>query len=157
MITMNMVIEKCYQLALTHPQINGFGYGPIYDIGGQEIEYPYLWIVNEDSHTFEISEDGNNFSSLEYVLQFRVADKVNNQPNVYSANGQNSNNGLEIISDTLSILIDIIEDINSTGNLGGISLKEDVDIEPFFHEDSGDVNGHTGYVTLRVMNEQKPC
>jgi hypothetical protein len=37
-----------------------------------------------------------------------------------------------------------------------ISLIDDISIEPFFHEDSGDVNGHQATITLRVKNDN-PC
>ena len=157
-ISLNQIIDKCYQIANTHPQVNGFGYGPLYDIVGQEINHPYLWILNEDSHTIQISEDGNSYNAIEYVLTFRVSDKVNNQPNVYSANGENSNNGLEVISDTMQILVDCINAISqdSLNIFNDIKIVDDIDVEPFFHEDESDVNGHQATLTLRVKNDS-PC
>lgn len=156
-VSVNQIINKCYQTAQAHPQINGFGYGPVYDIIGQEINYPYFWVINDDSHSIVLG-DGGYYNAIEYSFVFRVADKVNNQPNVYSANGENSNNGLEIISDTMQILTDIVNAISqdSLNIFNDISLIEDIDIEPFFHEDSGDVNGHQATITLRVKNDN-PC
>ena len=155
--SVNQIIAKCLQIANAHPQLNGFGYGPLYDIVGQEINYPYLWVINEDSHTLSYSENNKQFNTLNYTFVLRVADIVNDQPNVYSANGENSNNGLEVISDTAQILTDIVNSIaqDSLNIFNDIEILDDVDIEPFFHEDSGDVNGHQATITLRVPNESQ--
>jgi hypothetical protein len=144
-------------MATSHPQVNGFGYGPLYDIVGQEINYPYLWVLNEDSHTLVYSENNIQYNSLDYTFVLRVADKVNDQPNVYNANGENSNNGLEVVSDTAQILTDLINSMaqDSLNIFNEIEILEDVDIEPFFHEDSGDVNGHQATITLRVPNDNQ--
>ena len=154
-ISVNQIIDKCLQMATTHPQVNGFGYGPVYDIVGQEINYPYLWVVNDDSHTLVYSENNYQYNTMDYTFVLRVADKVNDQPNVYDANGENSNNGLEVVSDTAQILTDFINSINqdSLNIFNDIEILDDVDIEPFFHEDSGDVNGHQATITLRVKND----
>jgi hypothetical protein len=144
-------------MATSHPQVNGFGYGPLYDIVGQEINYPYLWVLNEDSHTLVYSENNIQYNALDYTFVLRVADKVNDQPNVYNANGENSNNGLEVVSDTAQILTDLINSMaqDSLNIFNEIEILEDVDIEPFFHEDSGDVNGHQATITLRVPNDNQ--
>lgn len=155
-LNINIVIDKFRQLANLHPQINSFGYGPIYDIMGYEMQYSYLWVRNDDSHTLVYSE-GNKYQSVEYNFVLRVGDKVNNQPNVYLANGQNSNNGLDVIADTFRILLDIINSImmNTAGLFNDLELVNDIDIEPFFHEDTGDVNGHQASITLRIKNDNK--
>lgn len=157
MVSVNQIISKCYTLAQTHPQINGFGYGPVYDIDAQEILYPYFFVINDDAHNI-ILGDGGYYNAIEYTFTFRIGDKVNDQPNVYAANGENSNNGLEVISDTMLILTDIVNAISqdSLGIFGDISLIDDVSVEPFFHEDGGDVNGHQATITLRVKNDN-PC
>jgi hypothetical protein len=157
MTSINQIIDKCLQMATSHPQVNGFGYGPLYDIVGQEINYPYLWVLNEDSHTLVYSENNIQYNALDYTFVLRVADKVNDQPNVYNANGENSNNGLEVVSDTAQILTDLINSMaqDSLNIFNEIEILEDVDIEPFFHEDSGDVNGHQATITLRVPNDNQ--
>jgi len=156
-VSINQIISKCYTIANTHPQINGFGFGPEYDIVGQEINHPYLWVVNDDTHTINYAEN-NGYRSIEYTFVLRVGDKVNDQPNVYSANGENSNNGLEVISDTMQILVDVVNAISedSLNIFNDISLIDDITIEPFFHEDESDVNGHQATITLRVRNDN-PC
>jgi hypothetical protein len=151
MIGPNQIIADFYTLALAHPMVNGFGYGPLYDLQSINIQYPYMWIINEDPHTINYSDLNTNYSDVEYNFTIRVGDKVNNQPNVYNAIGQNSNNGLEVINDTFLILLDIINTMNS-GYLitNGLELIEDISITPFFNEDNGDVNGHQADIVLRV-------
>jgi hypothetical protein len=157
MIGPNEIISKFYTLALTDPRVNGFGYGPLYDLQSINIQYPYCWIVNEDAHTINYS-DLNGYRSVEYSFTIRIGDKVNNQPNVYNAIGQNSNNGLEIINDTFLILLDMINVIseNSIGLFDDIQLIDNINPEPFFNEDNGDVNGHQAEVILRVKITN-PC
>lgn len=152
----NVIIGKFQQVANLHPQINSFGYGPIYDLDGYEWDYPYLWIRNDNSHTFQFSPD-NKYQAIEFQFTIRVGDKVNDQPNVYKANGENSNNGLDVIADTFTILVDILNSImmNTLGLFDDLELTGDVDIEPFFHQDTGNVNGHEATITLRVKNDFK--
>jgi hypothetical protein len=156
MTSLNQLIDKFYQVSVAHPQVNGFGFGPIYDIVGQEINYPYLWI-SEETHTMNYSESNSIYNSIDYVLVLRVADKVNDQPNVYEANGENSNNGLEVLSDTMQILVDVVNSMaqDSLNIFNEVEILEDISVEHIEHEDSGDVNGHTVTITLRVINNSQ--
>lgn len=156
-LNINVIISKFQQMANLHPNINGFGYGPLYDLDGYpKVQYPYLWVRNDISHSLIYSED-NKFQAVEFQFLLRVGDKVNEQPNIFSANGENSNNGLQIINDTFRILLDILNSImmNSLSLFDELELINDVDIEPFFHEDTGDVNGHQATITLRIKNDNK--
>jgi len=145
-------------MAQNHPNINGFGYGPVYDLVGTDISHAYLWVITDEAHNLVFSDANGRYTHIDYTLILRVGDKVNNQPNVYSANGENSNNGLEVISDTAQILTDIVNSItsDSLNIFNDISIVEDVSLEPFFHEDDADVNGHEATITLRVTNDS-PC
>lgn len=155
-LNINVIIGKFQQIANLHPNINSFGFGPIYDLDGYNMVYPYLWVRNDNSHTLVYTED-NKFQAIEFQFILRVGDRVNNQPNVYLANGENSNNGLDVIADTFRTLIDILNSImmNTLGLFDELELINDVDIEPFFHEDTGDVNGHQATITLRIKNDNK--
>lgn len=156
MVTINTIIDNFYQVAQNHPQLESFGYGKVYDIGGFDIKYPYLFIINDLPHLVNYSEDNSNYSHIDYTFTIRVGDKVNNQPNIYNAIGQDSNNGLEIISDTMQILLDIINDISTNVGLWSeVKIVDSLSVEPFFNEDVGDVNGHQVDVVLRVKNENQ--
>lgn len=156
-LNITTIINKFQQIANLHPNINSFGFGPLYDLDGYpSMEYPYLWVRNDNSHSLIYSED-NKFQAIEFQFILRVGDKVNDQPNIFKANGENSNNGLGIINDTFRILLDILNSImmNTLSLFGDLELINDVDIEPFFHEDTGDVNGHQATITLRIKNDNK--
>jgi hypothetical protein len=155
-LNINIIVGKFQTMANLHPQVHSFGYGPIYDLDGYEMTYPYLWVRNDLSHSLVYSED-NKFQAVEFQFILRVGDRVNNQPNVYQANGENSNNGLDVIADTFRILMDFMNSMmmNTLGLFDELELINDVDIEPFFHEDTGDVNGHQATITLRIKNDNK--
>jgi hypothetical protein len=129
----------------------------LYDLQDDIKYYPYLWTINDISHNVIYTEI-NKYRAVEYNFILRVGDKVNDQINVYGAYGENSNNGLDISSDTFTILLDIINAISedSLGLFSDVSLINDIDVEPFFHEESGDVNGHQALITLRTKIEN-PC
>jgi hypothetical protein len=140
-----------------HPQINAFGSGPVYNILEDIRYYPYLWVINDISHDVIYTED-NKYRAIEYNFILRVGDKVNDQYNSYNQIGEGSNNGLDISSDTFTMLMDVINAISedSLGLFNDVSLIDDIDIEPFFHEDTGDVNGHQATIRLRTKIEN-PC
>lgn len=156
-ITIANLVARLNQLANADPRINAFGAGPLYDIIDDIKYYPYLWIVNDVPHTVNFY-DTNKYRAIEYNFILRVGDKVNDQPNVYSAYGENSNNGLDISSDTFTILVDMINVISedSLGLFSDVTLSGDIQIEPFFHEDTGDVNGHQAQLVFRGPL-QNPC
>jgi len=154
------IMELMRRFKLTadaHPMINAFGTGPRYEILEDIKYYPYVWIIMDNEHRFEYSE-GNGYRAIEYSFILRVGDKNNNQINKWKAIGLNSNNGQEITSDTFTYMIDILNAIaeDSVSLWGDIDLINDIDIIPFFNEDTGDVNGHEAQITLRVKNEN-PC
>lgn len=156
-ITITSLINRFKEISNADPRLNAFGAGPLYDLQDDIKYYPYLWVINDISHNVIYTEI-NKYRAVEYNFIIRVGDKVNDQTNVYGAYGENSNNGLDISSDTFTILLDIINAISedSLGMFSDMTLLNDIDIEPFFHEESGDVNGHQALITLRTKIEN-PC
>jgi len=156
-ITIANLVNRFNQLANADPRVNAFGSGPLYDIIDDIKYYPYLWIQNDVSHNIRFT-DINKYRALEYNFILRVGDKVNNQENVYMAYGENSNNGLDISSDTFTILVDMVNAISedSLGLFSDVTLIDDISVEPFFHEDTGDVNGHMAQIVLRAKITD-PC
>lgn len=156
-LTINTLINRLHSISQADPRINSFGVGPLYDILDNIKYYPYLWIQNDLNHNVVYTEV-NKYRAVEYNFVIRIADKVNDQKNVYCAYGEESNNGLDTSSDTFTILLDIINAISedSLGLFSDVTLLNDIDIEPIFHEDAGDVNGHQAVITLRGKIEN-PC
>jgi len=157
MTTINDLMTKFKTISTTDPRINAFGTGQRYDILTDITYYPYLWIVSDLGHDL-IYTEVNKYRAVEYNFVLRVADKNNNQINSYVAVGLNSNNGQDILSDCFTIITDIINCISedSLNLFDDISLVGDITLEPFYNEDSGDVNGFEAAITLRVKNEN-PC
>lgn len=156
-IPINQLMRRFKTLADTDPRINAFGVGPLYDLVEDIKYYPYLFIINDIPHNVPFY-DVNKYRAVEYNFILRVGDKVNNQINAYGAIGENSNNGLDISSDTFTILLDMINAISedSLGLFSDVTMIGDISIEPFFHEDTGDVNGHEAQITLRTKITD-PC
>lgn len=156
MVSIKDILNNFKQIYEADPRINSFGTGQRYDILVDIEYYPYFWIVADLSHDILYSDHG--YRAVEYNFVLRIADKNNNQINQYDAIGMNSNNGQDIHSDTFIILSDIINAIaeDSLGIFDGVSLVGDISAEPFFNEDSGDVNGFEAAITLRVKNDN-PC
>jgi len=157
MVSINQLMSKFKAIAQADPRINAFGTGQRYDILVDIDYYPYFWVVSDLPHSILYTED-NGYRAIEYNFVLRVADKNNNQINAYNAYGLNSNNGQEIISDCFVILSDIVNCIseNSLGLFDEVQLIGDISIEPFYNEDSGDVNGFEADITLRIKNDN-PC
>ena len=157
MITLNQLMNAFKQIADTDPRINAFGTGQRYDILTDIEWYPYMWIISDLPHDI-LYTDANKYRAIEFNFTIRIGDKNNNQINAYGAVGLNSNNGQDITSDTFTILSDVINCISedSLGLFSGVSLIGDISAQPFYNEDSGDVNGFEADITLRVRNEN-PC
>ena len=156
-ISIRDLIFRFKDIANKHPQINAFGSGPIYHILNDITYYPYLWLVNDIPHDV-IYTDDNKYRAIEYNFIVRIGDKVNNQSAYGNKSGLGSNNELDISSDTFTMLVDVINAIseNSLGLFGDVKMIGDIDIEPFFNEDTGDVNGHQANIILRTKIEA-PC
>lgn len=152
------IVKRFKRIADAHPQINGFGVGPRYDIQDDfGTQYPYLWIVTDVPHSIPYSET-SKYRVIEYSFTLRIGDKVNNQENAWKSYGEWSNNGLDVTSDTFTILLDIVNAISedSIGLFSDMSLTDDITVEPFFHEDNGDVNGVECEIILRTKITN-PC
>ena len=156
-LSIRELIFRFKQVAESHPQINQFGSGPLYEILTDIKYYPYIWLINDISHDV-IYSDNNKYKAIEYNFILRCGDKVNDQFNKYNQVGLGSNNGLDISSDTFTMLLDIINAVSndSLGLFSDVDLIDDIDVEPFFNEDTGDVNGHQATIRLRVPIEN-PC
>lgn len=155
-MSLNKIIRKLKRLATDHPSINQFGVGNRYDLFGYEGLAPYLWVINDNDHSLVYSED-NKYNVVEYVLTLRVGDYVNNQVNLYEDLGENSNNELDVSSDTAWILMDLIAIIanNLNGEFGEYNIVDDISLTPFFREEQADISGHEATIVFRTTFQ--PC
>jgi hypothetical protein len=156
-MTIATIIGEFKKLKDADPRINAFGCGPLSEIVHDIKYYPYMWILNDQTHTVMWTEV-NKYRAVEFNFILRIGDKVNNQKNTFRAIGENSNNGLDISSDTFQMILDAINTI-SEGSLNlfpNLELIDDINITPFFHEDDGDVNGHEAELKFRLAIKD-PC
>ena len=158
MITIKNIIDKFQQIQQADARLHAFvPCGTQADLLQDIKYYPYFAVILEPSHDILFTEV-NGYRTIEYNFILRVADKNNQQKNVYVANGLNSSNGLDIISETFVILTDIINCISEDSLLlfTDMTLVNDIEAEPFYNEDTGDCNGFEARITLRVKNDN-PC
>jgi len=155
MITYKLVVEKFQTLASKHPKINYFGFGQTSDLAAYKLKYPYLWLIPE-SNFFEYSPD-NKYQAIELQFTLRVCDKVSWGTNPDVEPGEESNNGLDALSDTFQILRELLNAImmNTTGDFGDIEIVSTIALDPLLHVDTADVNGFETTITMRFKNDFK--
>ena len=150
-VTINKLVDVFRDIASRHLQVNDFGVGMIADISkSRNMNYPFLWLgfragtlVNERTTTFNIT--------------LLIADKLSDPKN--SNLGEESDNGLEILSDTMTIIQDVLLEIransyyrNNNIVIDGIPL-----INPTFDDFDGRVNGWFVQTSITIPNRVKSC
>lgn len=139
-ITMNQLIKMFSDFADAHLQLNDFGYGPTSDIGtSRQMEFPYMWATHRGSSRLTVN---NKTQIPQMTMTFLVVDQINIQSNYKDANGLDSDNSQEIISDTLQIIQDFVTYVSSQLGKYGVKLMEnDITCEPVFDETPDKVSG----------------
>tara|TARA_R110000851_G_scaffold74070_3_gene163509 strand:- start:15 stop:503 length:489 start_codon:yes stop_codon:yes gene_type:complete len=153
MIKIRDLIEKFKECANQHPNINYFGVGSMMELTDNIQSYPYLWIVPTYTHTIEYTED-SRYRGIEFQFALRVGDKINDGEGYKDVRGLGTNNSIDVMSDTFNIILDLINAIseNTLDLFGDVKMVDDVTIEPFFNEDTGDVSGNMAVISLRIPN-----
>lgn len=153
-VKINEIVREFKKLADLHPNIHTFGAGEIDDIQQDMKYYPYMWLVTDNSHTLEYTED-NGYRSVEFTFSLRIGDKRNNQTGYEGILGIGEDNQLDIISNTFQYQLDVFNTIRGQADvLPEVELVGDISIEPFYNEDDGDVCGNIATFTLRVKNDE---
>ncbi len=149
-ITFNQLINMFKQFQVNHPQLNDFDYGPTYDIGTtRQMVFPYMWATHEIDSTIVVSPN-RTINPIENLTIFFM-DKVNDQNNYENANGENSNNGQEIISDMKLIALDFVTEVVNTFGQYGVSIEGDVSTFVVSDETDDKANG----VGIRISLKEK--
>jgi competence CoiA-like predicted nuclease len=113
-MTLIQLIDQLKTLAQSHPMIRTFGEGDIYDYvdNGGEINYPVLWVVQQN-HTL-------SKNSITYQLQLIYADLLL----------EDKSNRLQSQSDQLQVAMDILSKLK-LDNTYTFSISDNVSIETF--------------------------
>jgi hypothetical protein len=147
-VTLNEILQLMQNFVDAHPQLKDFGYGPTSEIGtSRGMKFPYLWATHQSDSYIRI---GNKTAIPELKVVLLFMDQVNDQANVNDAVGENSDNGQEIMSDTLQYLQDCITEIQINWGQYGVLIIEDVRTFPAFDETTDKVNGWAAEVTFKM-------
>jgi len=138
-ITINELIGYFRDFVDAHGQLIDVGYGPTSEIGvSRNMNFPYLWISHQSDSYINV-QNKTAIPELKFLLLFM--DQVNIQQNVDNVNGEESDNGLEVISDTFQMLQDCISYIETNWGQYGIKISESVRVFPAFDETQDNVHG----------------
>lgn len=146
-ITFNQLMRLFKQFQTSHPQLNDFDYGQTYDIGTSRVmQFPYMWATSEIDSTIQVT---NKIVQPFENLTILLCDKINEQRNILNSNGENSNNGQEVISDMKLIALDLVTEIVNNWGQYGVSIEGDVPTFVVSDETDDKVNGVGIRLTLK--------
>ncbi len=147
-LTLNQILKLFKDFQSNHPMINDFDFGNTSEIGtSRHMNFPYMWATMQDSGV-EIS---NKTLTPKYSFIVLFCDKINNQPNILNANGENSNNGQEVISDCDQLAMDFLTNINNNLGVYGITLEDStISRYPITDETDDKVNGIALNIEFKV-------
>jgi len=149
-VSLNQLVEWFQSFADRHYFLKDFGFGEPYDIGTtRQMEFPYMWLTLDDT---SIIATGTNVKSAIPDYSFRVffMDKINIQENYLDANGFQSDNSQQILSDTIQYLQDLITEIQQSWAQYGVMLSADVNFNPVIDETQDKSTGVSASITLRT-------
>ena len=108
-----------------------------------------MWLTLDDT---SVIATGTNIKSAIPDFSFRVffMDKINIQENYLDANGFQSDNSVEILSDTVQYLQDLITYIQQNWQTYGVLLSSDVTFSPVIDETQDKSTGVSASITLRT-------
>ena len=149
-VSLNQLIRWFKTFQQNHYFLKDFGFGEPYDIGTSvQMNFPYMWItMNEDNVIATASNNKSAIPDISFSIMFM--DKINNQPNYLDANGFQSDNSQEILSDTMQCLQDLIVYIQQNWQQYGVLISQDVTFYPAVDETTDKATGIVGRIVLRT-------
>lgn len=108
-----------------------------------------MWLTLDDT---SIIATGTNFKSAipDYAFRVFFMDKINIQENYLDANGFQSDNSVDILSDTIQYLQDLITEIQQDWTQYGVMISSDVNFSPVIDETQDKSTGVSASITLRT-------
>jgi hypothetical protein len=148
-ITLNQILKLMKDFSSAHPQLNDFGFGQTSDIGtSRNMNMAYMWVTFEQDSNFVISANKSIIPEMNFTILF--VDKLNDMKNVSNINGEDSNNGQEILSDMFQVAQDFVLEVVSNWATYGLSIPVDVSAFPVQDESDDKTNGWGIRLTLRT-------
>jgi hypothetical protein len=149
-VSLNQLVRWFEAFADNHFFLKDFGFGEPYDIGTtRQMEFPYMWLTLDDT---SVIATGTNVKSAIPDFAFRVffMDKINIQENYLDANGFQSDNSVEILSDTIQYLQDLTTYIQQNWGTYGVLISSDITFGPVIDETQDKSTGVSASITLRT-------
>jgi hypothetical protein len=137
--TLNQIINQLEAVQLSHAQLNGFGFGEVFDLSTQQENYPLMWANILTS----------NISEKTLTLNFGIM--------ILDIVSDDSRNERDTFSDTLSISQDVIAMLENPTNDDSFLIGDSVTLEPLFEVFPDKVNGWLMTVAFELPFEANRC
>ena len=133
-------------LATRHKFINSFHWVKDSDLGASiKVIYPAL-VVHPIDATMLKAEDGT-FKMMEYKFIVKVLDLTE----------KDESNELDVESDTLQILTEIVNELNLNFDNSNIVIQDDVTFEPLDEYSDDEATGWQGDLTIKTPVNNSNC
>ncbi len=138
-VTLNIIGKLMRDFQLANDMLNDFGIGNTFDIGtSRQMKFPYMWVTPQPSSVINLNRTTLPIFNFSIIF----ADQLNDSPNVLDRNGEESNNGLEILSDTFQYAQDFITYVLTNWSQYGLLIDDEtISISPTYDATDDKVNG----------------
>jgi hypothetical protein len=137
--TLNQIINQLEAVQQSHAQLNGFGFGEVFELSTQQENYPLMWANVLTS----------NISEKTLTLNFGVM--------ILDIVSDDSRNERDTMSDTLSISQDVIAMLENPTNDDNFLIGDSVTLEPLFEAFPDKVNGWLMTLSFELPFEANRC
>jgi hypothetical protein len=137
--TLNQIINQLEAVQQSHAQLNGFGFGEVFELSTQQENYPLLWANVLTS----------NISEKTLTLNFGIM--------ILDIVSDDSRNERDTMSDTLSISQDVIAMLENPTNDDSFLVGDSVTLEPLFEAFPDKVNGWLITLSFELPFEANRC
>jgi hypothetical protein len=137
--TLNQIINQLEAVQQSHAQLNGFGFGEVFELSTQQENYPLMWANVLTS----------NISEKTLTLNFGIM--------ILDIVSDDSRNERDTMSDTLSISQDVIAMLENPANDDSFLIGDSVTLEPLFEAFPDKVNGWLMTLAFELSFEANRC
>ena len=137
--SLNQIINQLQAVQESHAQLNGFGFGEVFELSTQQENYPLMWANVLTS----------NISEKTLTLNFGIM--------ILDIVSDDSRNERDTLSDTLSISQDVIALLENPLNDDSFLVGDSVTLEPLFEVFPDKVNGWLMTVAFELPFEANRC
>ncbi len=137
--TLNQIINQLQSVQQSHAQLNGFGFGEVFELSTQQENYPLMWANVLTS----------NISEKTLTLNFGIM--------ILDIVSDDSRNERDTMSDTLSISQDVIAMLENPTNDDSFLVGDSVTLEPLFEAFPDKVNGWLMTLSFELPFEANRC